>query len=83
MLYDNPRGISCSKCHGIKGEGLVIAKYKAKGKDKVLETQPIYQLDYKTFYKGVMDSKSIMPKYYLKNHTQILVLRVGMNDYLS
>ena len=30
MLYQNPRGIGCDKCHGSGGEGSVIAKYKKK-----------------------------------------------------
>jgi len=30
LLYKNPRGIGCNKCHGLKGEGKLIAKYKEK-----------------------------------------------------
>lgn len=65
MLYKDPRGISCAKCHGLKGEGMVIAHYKAKGKQKVLQTMPIYQLDYSRFKQGIDTAKGIMPKYYL------------------
>lgn len=65
MLYENPRGISCAKCHGQKGQGLVIATYKENGITKKLQTQPIYQLDYNTFKKGIKEAKGIMPKYYL------------------
>ena len=65
MLYDNPRGISCAKCHGVKGEGMTIATYKENGITKKLQTQPIYQLDYKSFKQGVEKAKGIMPKYYL------------------
>lgn len=32
MLYDNPRGISCAKCHGKKGEGKFIGQYYKKDK---------------------------------------------------
>lgn len=28
MLYNNPRGISCNKCHGDDAKGKVIAKFK-------------------------------------------------------
>ena len=28
MLYKNPRGVGCDKCHGEKGEGSLIVKYK-------------------------------------------------------
>ena len=32
MLYQNPRGIGCDKCHGKKGGGLLIASYKELNK---------------------------------------------------
>lgn len=32
MLYENPRGIGCNKCHGDGDKSLVIAKYKDKKK---------------------------------------------------
>ena len=32
MLYQNPRGIGCHKCHGDKGEGALMVKYKAFNK---------------------------------------------------
>jgi len=35
MLYNNPRGISCAKCHGENGKGIVLSKFKHKEKDKV------------------------------------------------
>lgn len=45
MLYHNPRGISCAKCHGEKAKGKVIAKYyitkKIKGTDKVEKIEKI------------------------------------------
>jgi len=33
MLYNNPRGISCKKCHGTNAKGKVIAKFKHIGKE--------------------------------------------------
>lgn len=33
-LYQNPRGIACSKCHGESGEPTIIAHYKHKGVEK-------------------------------------------------
>jgi len=33
MLYKNPRGIGCDKCHGLQGQGMLIAKYKHKDKE--------------------------------------------------
>ena len=51
MLYQNPRGIGCDKCHGKKGEGMIIAKYKHKGKRKILEAPRINNLTKERFYK--------------------------------
>jgi hypothetical protein len=28
MLYNNPRGISCAKCHGADAKGMVLSKFK-------------------------------------------------------
>jgi len=37
MLYNNPRGISCSKCHGKEGKGgQIIAKYYDKNSNPKL-----------------------------------------------
>lgn len=65
MLYKNPRGISCQKCHGEKGEGKIIASYIKEGKPTVLQAGPIYHLDYKTFKKALQSNHNVMPKYYL------------------
>ncbi|KIM10662.1 MAG: hypothetical protein KU37_10270 [Sulfuricurvum sp. PC08-66] len=65
LLYENPRGISCAKCHGEKGEGKIIASYKEEGKKRHLETTPIYMLDYARFKKGTQRAKGVMPQYYL------------------
>ncbi|MDD2699451.1 MAG: hypothetical protein PHF17_11685 [Arcobacteraceae bacterium] len=35
MLYNNPRGISCAKCHGDNAKGMTLSKFKHKEKDKV------------------------------------------------
>jgi len=68
MLYYNPRGISCAKCHGDLGEGKIISTFIEKSKPRVLQTGPIYHLDFKAFKRGVGSSKSIMPKYYLTDN---------------
>ena len=65
MLYNAPRGISCAKCHGSVGEGKIIAAFIEKGRPQTLQTAPIYHLDYTRFERGVKNSRSIMPKYYL------------------
>jgi len=69
MLYSNPRGIGCISCHGKRGEGSVIAKYKDKGKQKELVAPPINSLSKKKFFQALQGSKSsVMPKYFLTNN---------------
>jgi len=71
MLYQNPRGIGCDKCHGGSGEGLVIAKYKERNKQKELVSKElvaprINNLDFQTFKNSFTNPKNrIMPSYFL------------------
>jgi len=76
MLYKTPRGIACSKCHGLKGEGgKKIAKYYDKHQNiKLLRSTDIrgYSLEdlsaslsnqYRE--KGRRKRHRIMPIYYM------------------
>jgi len=76
MLYKNPRGIACSKCHGLKGEGgKKIAKYYDKHQNiKLLRSSDIrgYSLKELTdslsnHYRenGRRKRHKIMPVYYM------------------
>ncbi len=65
MLYQNPRGIGCDKCHGVKGEGKVIAFYKHKGKKKSLLAPAINNSNEQKFLKSLNKKSKIMPKYFL------------------
>ena len=67
MLYSNPIGIGCIACHGQRGEGSVIARYKDKGKQKELVAPAINELSKKKFFKALQDTDSVMPKYFLTN----------------
>jgi len=67
MLYSNPRGIGCISCHGSRGEGSIIAKYKHKGKQKELVAPAINELSKEKFFKALQRSDSVMPKYFLTN----------------
>jgi mono/diheme cytochrome c family protein len=82
MLYNNPRGISCAKCHGKNGKGKLIATYinDKTGKVEKLIAPDITKINYEIFYNKVKNSKvlkkgkfktlnySAMPKYdYLMN----------------
>jgi len=64
-LYENPRGIGCNKCHGKRGEGMVISRYMHKGEKRILQTQEINTLDYKSFALALQSKRSVMPKYFL------------------
>ncbi len=67
MLYENPRGIGCDKCHGDRGEGKIIAKYKHKKIEKELFAPEINTLNYNSFSTSFNKIKKsdIMPKYFL------------------
>jgi len=76
MLYKNPRGISCSKCHGKRGKGgIKIAKYYDKNKNiKLLRSINITDYSLKDLTsslsnqyreKGRRKRHKIMPMYYL------------------
>ena len=41
MLYNNPRGVSCSQCHGHNGEGEVIVQYQDEEGKKVIRGSDI------------------------------------------
>lgn len=53
MLYNNPRGISCKKCHGKNGKGKFIAKFihRYKGVKYICEikTKDIRDLSFQEF----------------------------------
>ena len=68
MLYNNPRGISCAKCHGKYAQGKVIAKYyKIKNNQKILEeikAPNIQNIPFEKFKAKLFHKKlSVMPRY--------------------
>ena len=65
MLYKNPRGIGCDKCHGAHGEGKEISSY-ISGKNKISLIAPrINNLSIKRFRKALEKGKRLMPEYFL------------------
>lgn len=72
-LYHNPRGIGCHLCHGEKGEGKLIARYRDEGKNKVFIAKPIHKLSFHEFYDKVNARIVGMPRYYLTD-TEIQTL---------
>ena len=79
MLYQNPRGIGCNKCHGENGEGKLIANYKQKdtknGKLSTLSLRApqINNMDFESFKKSINKSTGMMPSYFLTD-AEILTL---------
>ena len=68
MLYKNPRGIGCIKCHGENGNKKFIAKYKSKNEIIKLYAPKINNLtltDFKKVLTSKRSSRSIMPTYFL------------------
>jgi hypothetical protein len=65
QLYKNPRGIGCQHCHGEKGEGKLVAKYKHKNVEKSFRGPVINNLDYAAFYKALNVRIDSMPRYFL------------------
>ncbi len=68
MLYSNPRGVSCSQCHGDNGEGCVIVSFKdVDGKEKVIKGLDIRQKSLTEMIKSADVYHEVMPRYYLTN----------------
>ena len=66
MLYKNPRGIGCDKCHGKRGEGLVLGRFKEGNQTIVIRGPNITKLDFVSFKKALTSDKHrLMPHYFL------------------
>jgi folylpolyglutamate synthase/dihydropteroate synthase len=74
MLYENPRGIGCIKCHGSNGKGEIIATYRDIVREKTI-TKTITAPDITNFtlerFKSIINVKRseslVMPTYFLTN----------------
>jgi len=81
QLYKNPRGIGCQKCHGERGEGKLIAKYKHKGIQREFRGPQINSLNYKDFYTALNRRKRGMPRYFLTDsEIEALYLHLHQNE---
>lgn len=67
MLYNNPRGVSCSQCHGISGEGKEIVQYQDIHGKEVLKGADIRDKTLKEMIVSVNSYHKVMPRYYLTN----------------
>jgi hypothetical protein len=65
MLYENPRGISCNKCHGDDATGKVIVRFEQTFNKKryicEIKSSDITNLSYEQF-KRFLDPKLEKPK---------------------
>jgi len=65
MLYKNPRGISCHKCHGDNAKGKIIATFTHKRNKKeyicTIRTKDITNISYEDFLL-TLDPKLEKPK---------------------
>lgn len=72
MLYKNPRGIGCNKCHDNGYKAVVIAKYKdKKGLVNELIAPPINKTSYEKFVEVLTTKRgrsNIMPSYFLTDN---------------
>ena len=66
MLYKNPRGIGCDKCHGAHGEGMILSSYKDKsGKVIDIRAPRINDIPMKRFSSSFEKKSKLMPVYFL------------------
>ena len=86
MLYLNPRGIGCDKCHGAKGEGSLISKYKHFDKktnktvDDELRAPKINDIDFESFKAALTKPKGVMPSYFLTDEETTIIYEYITNQ---
>lgn len=67
MLYANPRGVSCSQCHGKAGEGTTIVEFRDIHGKQVLKGSDIRKESLESMIYAVNAYHPVMPRYYLTN----------------
>jgi len=65
MLYNNPRGVSCQKCHGKAGEGKTIVHYQDIHGEKEIRGINIQNKTLSDMMSAVSNYHDVMPRYYL------------------
>ena len=86
MLYLNPRGIGCDKCHGAKGGGSLISKYKHFDKkanktvDDELRAPKINDIDFESFKAALTKPKGVMPSYFLTDEETTILYEYITNQ---
>jgi mono/diheme cytochrome c family protein len=85
MLFANPRGVSCSECHGKNGEGKIIVEYRDVDGKQVLKGSDIRTESLSSMINSVNTYHKIMPRYYLTNEEVKAIydyLRIKNEQYL-
>ena len=67
MLYNNPRGVSCSQCHGASGEGTKIVEFRDIHGKQAIEGPDIRKESLTRMINSINRYHEIMPRYYLTN----------------
>lgn len=67
MLYANPRGVSCSECHGKSGEGKIIVEFRDENGKQVLRGADIRVNTISDMIQALNTYHQVMPRYYLTN----------------
>jgi mono/diheme cytochrome c family protein len=86
MLYANPRGISCSQCHGESGEGKIIVEYRDIDGKQALKGSDIRNDSLSSMIQSVNNYHKVMPRYYLTNEEVKAIydyLQIKNKHYLS
>lgn len=67
MLYKNPRGVGCDKCHGKYGEGMELGSYKKNNKVIKIVAPKISKSSFEAIKASLKQSRkrSVMPEYFL------------------
>jgi len=86
MLYANPRGVSCSQCHGESGEGTVIVEYSDIHGKQVLKGSDIREESLSSMIASVNTYHQVMPRYYLTDEEVKAIydyLHIKNSSYLT
>jgi len=86
MLYANPRGVSCTQCHGEGGEGKTIVEFRDIHGKQALKGSDIRKNTLQEMIKAVNTYHKIMPRYYLTNEEVKAIydyIQTKNQDYLS
>jgi hypothetical protein len=76
MLYNNPRGISCTSCHGDYAQGKKIVEYhQTDGKRVIVKGSDIRDITLIKLHKSLKRNHKIMPRYYLANKEVIAIYK--------